>query len=474
MREIVLPRIAIGCGTFFSAIIFLFCLLQQNATDNGEKMIPPMPMHIPMLRKFRPPKPPARDGSATGNGTTISDFLMKKFSKFAVTGNLQQPKDISDNSDDSRQRQKQRRNALVAQSSVGTTQTPPQQDAAATAASFTESLMDYGNTQYYGSIGIGTPAQQFQVLFDTGSSNLWVPCHGCKDTACTQHTMYACTNSTSCTRMGQTFAIQYGTGSASGEFLRDRVCFGNGTTGDLCTDNSQAFGCATSEPGQTFADSAFDGILGMAWNSIAVGLVTQPLTQIFLNTSQNCAEKLFAFWLSKDSYGETDDAESGEMTLCGTNSKRYKEPKYWVPLTATDYWRVSLDAVFIGPTSASLLSKNVSAILDTGTSLIAGPSALIQKINDQIGAQAYSGGWQSLNCSTLPNLPAINFLLGGHNFTLNATDYVIQSGPQTCLSGFTSVELTANMWILGDVFIAKWYTIFDHANKRVGLAESVD
>nr|CAD2151390.1 unnamed protein product [Meloidogyne enterolobii] len=238
----------------------------------------------------------------------------------------------------------------------------------------------------------------------------------------------------------------------------------------ICTDSNQGFGCATSEPGSTFEDVAFDGILGMAWNSISVGLVSQPLSQIFKN-HQLCAEKRFAFWLTNDNYDVTNSTIGGEFTLCGTNSERYKEPIFWCPLMSTDYWRLSLTSVSLD--SLVLSSSNASAILDTGTSLIAGPSSIINKINAKIGAQNYLGGWLNLNCSTLNKLPSVHFTLGGNNFTLDPADYVIQIDKTTCLSGFASVDLSGNMWILGDLFITKWYTIFDHENKRVGLAEAI-
>ena len=94
-----------------------------------------------------------------------------------------------------------------------------------------ELIKDLANVQYFGSVSIGTPPQSFQVVFDTGSSNLWVPKVGC--THCgipffgTPKSKYDHVQSTSYKADGKDFEIWYASGRVSGYFSEDDgMCIG--------------------------------------------------------------------------------------------------------------------------------------------------------------------------------------------------------------------------------------------------------
>jgi hypothetical protein len=92
---------------------------------------------------------------------------------------------------------------------------------------------------------------------------------GAKKNACTGKHLFDNTKSSSYKKDGQTFEIQYGTGSCSGYLGQDNVCMG-----DMCINNG--FGVAT-QLASFFADQPMDGILGLGFQTLAVDNVMPPV-----------------------------------------------------------------------------------------------------------------------------------------------------------------------------------------------------
>jgi len=307
-------------------------------------------------------------------------------------------------------------------------------------------FQNFQDAQYYGPITIGTPPQKFNVIFDTGSSNLWVP----SKTAFMPlnfHNKYDNTKSSTYVKNGTSFAIQYGSGSLTGFVSQDTVTMGG------VTIKNQLFAEATKEPGLAFKVGKFDGILGMAFQSIAVDGM-EPAWYSAVGD-----QKLFGVYLGGTS------GVGGEMTLGGTDSAHYTGDLTYVPVSRPKYWQISVDSFSIGN-----LSK-VEGIVDTGTSLLVAPPDVVSAFGKKIGATLVAGKEWTLDCSKVAGLPDLDIMIGGKNFPLKGSDYVLNVSGQ-CLLGMMGMDLSREglSLILGDVFIRKYYTVFDQGKSRVGFA----
>ncbi|NXR83240.1 PEPA protein, partial [Pycnonotus jocosus] len=316
-----------------------------------------------------------------------------------------------------------------------------------------EPLENYMDDEYFGTISIGTPPQEFTVVFDTGSSNLWVPSVFCSSPACRNHNRFNPAQSSTFLSTNDTLFIAYGTGSMTGILGYDTV--------DVAGINvlNQIFGLAETEPGDFFYYTPFDGILGLAFPSIA----SSGATPVFDNMMrENLVDRdLFSVYLSRDSQG-------GSFVLFGGIDPYYTTRGIsWIPLSDETYWQITMQSVSVNGAPVAC-SSGCQAIVDTGTTLLAVPIRAFRTLMRLLGASS-SG---EISCQAVSNLPNLIFHINGRDFPVPPRAYVLRSDGYCSLGlqGMDTPTEEGELWILGDVFIREYYVIFDRANDRVGLS----
>ncbi|KAF7670168.1 hypothetical protein LDENG_00068150 [Lucifuga dentata] len=307
------------------------------------------------------------------------------------------------------------------------------------------------DTTYYGIIGIGTPPQFFKVLFDTGSSDLWVPSISCTSSACSHHAKFNSKASATFQAGSHPFYISYNTGFAAGSTGYDTIMIS-----DFYVEN-QIFGLTDTEA--AFLGSVpFDGILGLAFPSRShVGG-----TPIFYNmwNQGKIPLNLFSMYLSRS-------VEGSMIILGGTDPSYYTGGITWIPVhQPTGFWNIQIQSITINGNTVACSGK-CEAVVDSGTSLIIGPSKDIDNINGWLGAYTDQNGDAVVSCDNVNFLPDIVFNINGYSFSLPPSAYITKS-VSGCRTGFAT-----GSWILGEVFMQQFYTAFDIGNNMVGFAQAV-
>lgn len=313
---------------------------------------------------------------------------------------------------------------------------------------------------YYGLISLGTPPQELKVVFDTGSSDLWVPSSHCWFSfACYNHKNYKDSKSSTYKNIGQSVSIQYGTGSISGKTVQDTLTIGNISVPE------QVFIAATSISKDPFYKAKTDGIFGLGFPEIAETKSTPPLYNLVYNGA--ISRPMVSFYLNRD----IQDSDGGEVTFGGQNKDLFVEGSgHPIQVTQRGFWQFILDAVTVN--DMKITSRyGYQAIADTGTSLVYLPAGSSARIYEKVGAKIVDG-IGVVDCDKINSLPPVSFTIDGFDYNLEGNDYVLKledHSKQICIVGF--LDTTQDVMILGDVFLGKFYTTFNIGQNTVTFAD---
>ncbi|KAJ3039709.1 hypothetical protein HDV00_011941 [Rhizophlyctis rosea] len=332
---------------------------------------------------------------------------------------------------------------------------------------------------YYGDISVGTPAQNFSVLFDTGSYQLWLRSKLCTSSYCSNLPQYnpsASSTAKNLNTVAPTVTYVDGT-SLNGTYYTDKVSMGL-----LNVDNVQ-FSAVTATNSRTTED----GIMGMCI----------PLHQAPANAPVSFFEALTQKGIMTSNvmgyYIDETDIK-GQVDFGGINAARFTGNLTWVsslgfgPGDGAPYifWQAKQTKIGFANSSAASWDVNFISIFDTGSSVMMFPVEVADNLAAALSMKATTSTSQAefiqygarCTASSLASMPNLQLTFGSTVFSVPATDYLYQYNSTYCLSGFIGQDVEQQSGtnapaygaILGNTFLKHFYSVFDWDQMRVGLA----
>jgi len=316
---------------------------------------------------------------------------------------------------------------------------------------------------YFGQVMVGTPPQKFSVVYDTGSGNLLIPGENCPDSACRTHQRFDMSQSSTAKEMNcdgtpaddhgrstDELTINFGTGQMTGKCVQDSICIGS-----LCSVGS--FVSSTEESAAPFAAFSFDGVLGLALDKMAQTPDFSLMSRLVRGSL--LADSVFSVFLSDS------DAETSEITFGEVKHEHMASDLFWVPVSRTSgYWEVHIEDISINDQRQEIC-QDCRVAVDTGTSQLAGPSEIVAELRSRLNVDS--------DCSNYATLPKLGFMVGDHILNLDPKDYVDKTCLDLCEVSIMSLDVPppkGPIFVLGIPFLQKFFTVYDHAQNRVGFA----
>ncbi|EIN03785.1 acid protease [Punctularia strigosozonata HHB-11173 SS5] len=321
---------------------------------------------------------------------------------------------------------------------------------------------------YLASVGVGSPATQYNLLVDTGSSNTWVGADK----------KYKKTDSSDC-RPGQFVEVTYGSGEFFGEECSDTV-----TLSPELVIRNQSIGAAFQARG--FGDG-IDGILGIGPVDLTEGTVTGqdtvPTVTDNLFSQGTISSNVVSVYFAPS---VEEESTNGELTFGGVDTSKTTSDVAYVPITTTSpasaYWgideTIKYGDVEILPTSAG--------IVDTGTTLLYLASDAYNRYVNATGATLdMTTGLLRITPAQYNSLKNLDFMIGSNTYSLTPNGQIFPRTMNAAIGGsddyvYLAVNDIGTMsgsgmdFINGYVFLERFYSVYDTTNNQVGFATTAE
>lgn len=319
-------------------------------------------------------------------------------------------------------------------------------------ASTTTEIADLENNLggYSIEISIGTPRQEFQLLLDTGSSDLWVRSSETGETP-----SFDFESSSTYQANKSSFEINYVSSSMSGWWATDDVEIAGATIVD------QQFGIANSS-------SSGKGILGIGLMAIESNSNKYPNVPQSLVDQGFIAQNCYSLWLN-------DLNEStGSILFGGVDSDKYTGSLYTVPIVGDTYSSVIFNEIAMD--SNIITTESYIGLLDSGTTFVYLENSLVSAIAKAYNA-TYDASSEIYFVSKIPVEPLTIYFSGApidvHPSEVFIDGSIFYSNPPgnyiMTIQPYTKV---GNMTILGDFFLRSAYVVYDFENLEISLAQA--
>ncbi|CAD8135197.1 unnamed protein product [Paramecium pentaurelia] len=338
-------------------------------------------------------------------------------------------------------------------------------------------MHNYKNIQYTADIGIGQADNTFKVVLDTGSANLWINSNRCQEEGCLRHKQYKHEDSQSFISLNQELNVEFGSGDLKGIVNADTIYFGDVTL------PRQNLAEIISENGSIFRDLDFDGILGLAYPKMAPidfnPVFDNMMQQNFLERNQ------FAFYFAKDA----NDISHSEFIMGGYNPSHVDGDIHYHNVIDKYYWMIKADNILVDNKDIGLCNHSCRLVVDTGSSIMSGPFDDLRTLLKELNVRSH--------CHEINTLPIITFQIDNIDYTLEPNEYIkptnfdgaqlaelndgddlqtlIEINNWDCIAAFIPLDIQQPQgpaWILGDIFLRKYYSIFDREKDQVGFAKA--